>query len=283
MICNRCGAVNPDNANCCKACGALLRAPERNAWENTHTYENYDEPVYDRSAAKSPDEYFFTPSSYGEERPYSGGNARAYDSARVIERPRKKSNAPYIVTSLLSALMAAFLFALPFAKWLSYQYAAFGKNLFQGEFTLVDLVRRFMEKDSLITFMSGMGTDLGLSDMLPDAVSDKYLLGRIGAFVVAGIFALGLLLFFIFILLAVFRVRAAAGMGISAALVTILANAGFLFMVSRFQAILEQYDVFSMNLLTITVKPTPYLSIALCILIIVMCIVFSMLDRRRKY
>ena len=297
MICKSCGEINADNSKFCSACGEPLvyDVPRTRNREEPFIYDAQrtqnreealryfsEEPQFDRSHAKSPDEYFFTPKSYGEEEPYSGGSTYAYQNERVSSRPKQKSNAAFIATSLITAVLAAFNFVLPFAHWITYQYSALGTNLAQGDMNLIGLVRRFLEKDNIVTFFIDSDSDFGITELLPNSVNDKFMYGRLGAMVIGGLFALGLLLFFIFILLVLFRSRAAVGMGISASLVTILADAGFLFAMNKFCALLEKYDVMELNVLTVTLKPTPYLSIGLCALIIVMSIVFSALDRRRR-
>ncbi len=283
MICKKCGEINADGAKFCSACGASLLSEEEITRNREEALEYFsEEPAFDRSQQKSPDEYFFKPTSYGEEEPYSGGDASAYRNERVYSRPRHRSNAAFIVTSLVTALLAAFNFVLPFAHWITYQYSAFGENLAQGNMNLVDLVRRFLEKDNIVTFFIDTDTDFGITELLPDSVNDKFMYGRLGAMVIGGLFALGLLLFFIFILLVLFRSRAAVGMGISASLVTIIADAGFLFAMNKFCGLLEKYDIMELEVLTVTLKPTPYLSIGLCALIVVMSIVYAVLHGRRR-
>lgn len=289
MVCKNCGVENPDRVKFCKACGEPIAA----AWnteldeQDTVDINKPQAPVFDRSAAKSPDEYFFTPPVYGETQPYHAAGQRDYGNdfreySPEPPRPRKRSNTPYIMVSLFTVALSLLHFALPFLNWLSYRYSAFGQSFSQDDLSLLDIVKSFADSDNIISFFTGFESDWGVSNYLPDNITDKFAYGRVIAFVIAGVFAVGLLLYLLFILLALFRARAAAGMGISASLVTILASAGFLFAVDKVNSLIEKYDVFSWNIAEFKLTPAPYLSIGLSVLIIVLCITFSILDRRKK-
>lgn len=291
MICPKCSEMNPDNARFCHGCGYPFEAA---APQPRHMQPEQDEsrfapfdgePRFNKKEARSPDEYFFTPKQYGETQPYTGADRQSFDARREAPaqvRPRRRSNTPYVVTSLLTALLAVLNFVFPFLTWLGYRFTLGEYQIAQDKVSLFDFLRSFIENADLLKFLFGNGTDYGFAQFMPQALAEKYTFARIGAMIIAGIFAIALLLYLIFILLTLFRVRSAPGMGISAALITILGNVGFLFSVNKISEFVKQFSVFNMNLFQINLTSTAYLSIGLSVLIILLCVVFAALDRRKK-
>lgn len=288
MVCKNCGTENADTVKFCKACGEPIAEQwNRNAQEQEPMTDISRPRRFDKSKAKSPDEYFFTPPVYGETEPYQSTGQRRQPRREPERdpndayRPRKKGNTPYVAVSAFTAVLSLLQFALPFLKWFSYRYSAFGQSFSQEDLSLFDIVRHFAGGDNVISFFTGFQTDLGLSNYLPDSITDKFAYGRVIAFVIAGVFAVGLFLYLLFVIFALCRLPAAPGMGVSASIVTILASGGFLFAVGRLQSLIAQYDVLSLNIAQFSVTPAAYISIGLSVLIILLCITFSILDRRK--
>ena len=292
MICPKCSEMNPDNAKFCHNCGyafevVTARPRHMQPEQDDSRFAPFDEePRFNKDEARSPDEYFFTPKQYGETQPYSGADRQSFDrrSGQAEDfRSRRQSNTPYVVTSLLTALLAVPNFVFPFLSWLGYRITLGEYQIAQDKISLFDFLKSFMENGDLLKFLFGNNSDYGLAQFLPQDLADKYAIARVGAFVIAGIFALSLLFYLIFILLTLFRARSAPGMGISAAIITGLGNAGFIFAVNKMNDYVLKLDFLSLKPLQISMTSMTYLSIGLSVLIILMCVVFAALDKRKKY
>lgn len=291
MICPKCSEMNPDNAKFCHNCGYAF---EVTAQKPRHMQPEQDEsrfapfdeePRFNKNESRSPDEYFFTPKQYGETQPYSGADRSSFDRRREqVEdyRPRRQSNTPYVVVSLLTAALSVLNFVFPFLAWLGYKITLGEYQIAQDKVTLFDFLKSFMENGNLVKFLFGNGSDYGLSQFLPQDLADKYTLARLAAFVIAGIFAISLLFYLIFILLVLFRARSAPGIGISAAIINGLGNAGFILAVSKMNEYVLKLDILNLKPIQITPTSMTYLSIGLSILIFIMCVVFAALDKRKR-
>ena len=291
MICPKCSEMNPENAKFCHNCGYAFEAvtarprhmqPEQ---DDSRFAPFDDEPRFNKDEAHSPDEYFFTPKQYGETQPYSGADRQSFDRRREQAedfRPRRQNNTPYVVTSLLTALLAVLNFVFPFLTWLGYRVTLGEYQIAQDRVTLFDFLKSFMENGDLLKFIFGNRSDYGLAQYLPQDLADKYAFARIGAFVIAGVFALSLLFYLIFILLVLFRARSAPGMGISAAIVTGLGNAGFILAVNKMNEYVLKLDILNLKPLQINLTSMTYLSIGLSVLIFILCVVFAALDKRKR-
>ena len=186
------------------------------------------------------------------------------------------------MTSLFTALLAALNFIFPFLAWLGYRITLGEYQIAQDKVSLFDFLKSFMENGNVVKFLFGGNGDYGFAQFIPQDLTDKYAFARIGAFIIAGIFALSLLFYLIFILLVLFRARSAPGLGISAALVTGLGNAGFLLAVGKLNDYVLKLDILSLKPLQINPTSMTYISIGLSVLIILLCVTFAALDKRKR-
>ena len=267
MKCQQCGKTNPDAARFCGYCGCVFESePEPQA-------EPF--PVTDDS-------------SYGE--------TQAYQTEKAAQRPRfapapkawgddevpavRISKLPHIIVSVLAAIMAALQFFLVTADWVSYRYEALGRDMGHGTLRLYELCKKFFMDKNIVAFLTGLDDDLGISTLVPKKVNLKFDQGRIAALVLAVVLAISLLLYFVFIVMAVCRRRAAVPLGIIAAALNIAGCFSVLVAVDMLNSVAEQVVFLKMSSMKFSVCTAPYLCIALSAAVIVFCGVMAALRSR---
>lgn len=298
MICEHCGKNNHNSATVCRSCGQKLHRSEvRIPLRYGKTHRPADGGDTQRDKAASPNEYFPNEIYYGEQRPFQGAQGDppaaspvppaymppAYPPPYAAPVPeRRKSRAPYLVVSFLTAAVSLLCFALPFQLWVSFDYQLLGESLSNGRLTLVELARRFYENNNIVSLVTGSDNEF-LNAILPGSVQASYAQARLAALGLALVFLLALVLYVIFILMVLLRLRgAAAALGITASLLYGGASVGVMFAVRRLNEIVIEYDSVSWNLIQYKLLNAPTYALATAVLIFILCIVFAALGAGTK-
>ncbi len=282
MNCKKCGADNFDGAKFCGRCGASLQSdfaetPENNTTENIITDNSlYGEtqPFESKKQAVRKLEFAPAPKVWGE------------TEAPAALRPQRASKLPHLIVSLFTALLAALQFFLPTADWVTYNYRVVGHDLGHGSMHLYELCKKFFMDKSVVTFLTGLNDDfMGINKFIPSSVDTKFGQGRIAALALAAVLALSLLLYFVFIVLAVFRRRAAVIVGMVAGLLNIAGCFSVLVAVDMLNSGVDKINRFISEKwinIQFNVCSAPILSIALSAVIIVFCGVMAALRSREN-
>ncbi len=268
-----------------------------------------------REKASSPDEYFIS-DLYGETEPYYAKpksktrkkkreetaeyfpeysptsmqtgeyrDERTYDTYRNTESApaaRRKSRLPYILVSILTALLSVFCFVLPFQQWVSYHYEVVGYEVSDGNLTLIELAKRFYENESIVPLVTGKEDNFGIESLVTENVNGQYTQGRLLVLVIGCMFLFALLLYVIFILTALFLQRgAAATFGIIASLIFGGCTMGVMYIVKTVNDVAHD-ELSSLIYVNFDSMTAPYAALGLSALIIVLCIVFSILGAGTK-
>ena len=309
MICRHCGAKNQAGSFHCRLCGKPLpvdSAPENfDSAQTEQKYDHYDyEPEYEDIEASQPTEpYYAKPKSktrkkkreetaeyFPEYSPTSMQTGeyrdeRTYDTYRNTESApaaRRKSRLPYILVSILTALLSVFCFVLPFQQWVSYHYEVVGYEVSDGNLTLIELAKRFYENDSIVPLVTGKEDNFGIESLVPENVNGQYTQGRLLVLVIGCMFLFALLLYVIFILTALFLQRgAAATFGIIASLIFGGCTMGVMYIVKTVNDVAHD-ELSSLIYVNFESMTAPYAALGLSALIIVLCIVFSILGAGTK-
>ncbi len=114
-----------------------------------------------------------------------------YEYAQAMRRRRNAANIPYLIVTYFTALVSLLNFALPFLEWVRFQFS-------------VDMV--------------GVKIDTKLS--IVQTIDKLFKINNM---------AIGLILYIVFFLLAVFQRRSATGVGIASAVVMLLSCGAFVF------------------------------------------------------
>ena len=283
MICHHCGRDNPDDEMFCLACGEALRAepdePEVVLPEPPQQPVR-QEPVEEDYGETEP--YFATKAARRRMQREQEYRAQEYypdrDGGQLPAR-RRKSRAPFLIVSHLTAFIAALCFWLPFREWVSFHYSLLGFEISDGRLTLSELAKRFYDNRGILSLVTGTENEY-LSSMIPDYVNEQYAQGRVAALVLAIIFLVSLVLYALFILSVLFHLRgSAATFGILASLLYWGATIGAMYGVKMLNSMVVKYDDYSWNLIQFKLLEAPYVSLGLAALIIVLCIVFAILGR----
>ena len=116
MRCENCGREMGDGERICPRCGDRTFAQEESVDINSHSgSEVPPQKPFNKSAAKSPDEYFFTNDSYGETEPFDP----AKPSVRRRSRPRRRRSVPCAVVTFITFFTVVANFFVPFLTWIS--------------------------------------------------------------------------------------------------------------------------------------------------------------------
>lgn len=308
MICEHCGKNNHNSATVCRSCGEKLHRSEvRIPLRYGRTHRPGTEDAEKPQEAASPDEYFFDPTDYGDQSAYAGTpqqaaqnppyppaypqQPQAYPNAYApVQEPypvRRKSRVPYLILSHLTALASLFCFVLPLWEWVSYHFQLMDWTVADGNLPLWELAKRFYESNDLVQFIAGEKNEM-ISSMVPASLQQSYTQGRIAALAVVIVFLIALVLLVLFILMVLFHQRrAAAGFGITAALLYGGACGGVMFAVRLLNDIVLEYDDVSWNIIRLKLLDAPYIGLGVAALVFVLCIIFAALgagtDRRRRY
>lgn len=259
MICPQCGNDISEGEAFCTECGAPLEA------ELSAMFE----PPRD---------------DYGETEPYFTVAVKRHERMRQSAEPHRKSRVPYLIVSFLTALLSVLCFVLPYQEWVSYRYSLLGFHLSEGELSFSELAKRFYESKGLVSLVMGFENE-GLEEMIPESAVQEYAEGRLVALTLAVIMLAALVLYVLFILSVLLRLRgAAATFGILASLVYGGVAIGVMVAVKRLNNIVMLYDDYSWNVVQYKLLDAPYLALALAAVILLLCIVFAVLGagtRRR--
>lgn len=238
-------------------------------------------------------EYPWSPSSYGETEPYSPEKPNkerelVFEPApvRIEEQPaapqKHGSRLPYVIVSLLTVVFAVLQLLLPFAEWVAFRYQVLGQEIAGGKLNLIELGKKFLFSDNIVTFLTGLGESLDVSDYLLPSIKEKYAQGRAAGILVMAVLALSLLLLLTFAVMALTRRRGAAAVGIMAAVLNSAGCAAVFYAMGLINSILEQYDAFSWKNMQFSLGNAPTLSIALSAAVFVFSVIMAIL-RHRAY
>ena len=155
MICHHCGRDNPDDEMFCLACGEALRAepdePEVVLPEPPQQPVR-QEPVEEDYGETEP--YFATKAARRRMQREQEYRAQEYypdrDGGQLPAR-RRKSRAPFLIVSHLTAFIAALCFWLPFREWVSFHYSLLGFEISDGRLTLSELAKRFYDNRGILS------------------------------------------------------------------------------------------------------------------------------------
>ena len=259
MKCPYCGADAA--ANFCGVCGARIdRAENMNVLDN---------------------------SSYGETRPYRTKKKMArgaYGAGPAEVRPSsgRLMNFANRIVLLFTAALAVLQLFLPASKWVIFRWQIFGRQISGGKLSLFDLGWKFITQDNIVTFMTGLSSDFGLSEHLPDAVNRRFAEGRSEALVLLAVFAAGMLFNVLFVFFALFRRRIAPFAGAFAAFLNNSGSIAAVKAVETLNSVVSRYDVFSWKNISFSLGSAPYLSIALSAAIFVFCTVAAVLGFKSR-
>ena len=234
-------------------------------------------------------EHPFDPLSYGETEPYSPEQSKrepAFDFAPPPVRaeqfappPKRGGRLPYIAVSLFAALLAVLQLIMPFVEWVAFRYQALGHTIAGGKRNLIELGKKFLFSDNIVTFLTGLGDNLDVSEYLPPSAREKFAQGRAAGIVVMAIFAVSLLLFLSFAVLSLARRRAATAVGVTASVLNIAGCCATFYAMNLINSILEQYDVFSWRNMQFSLCSAPTLCVVLSVAIIVFAVLAAVFRR----
>ena len=176
MICHHCGRDKPDDEMFCLACGEALRAepdePEVVLPEPPQQPVR-QEPVEEDYGETEP--YFATKAARRRMQREQEYRAQEYypdrDGGQLPAR-RRKSRAPFLIVSHLTAFIAALCFWLPFREWVSFHYSLLGFEISDGRLTLSELAKRFYDNRGILSLVTGTENEY-LSSMIPDYVNES--------------------------------------------------------------------------------------------------------------
>ena len=215
MICPQCGNDISEGEAFCTECGAPLEA------ELSAMFE----PPRD---------------DYGETEPYFTVAVKRHERMRQSAEPHRKSRVPYLIVSFLTALLSVLCFVLPYQEWVSYRYSLLGFHLSEGELSFSELAKRFYESKGLVSLVMGFENE-GLEEMIPESAVQEYAEGRLVALTLAVIMLAALVLYVLFILSVLLRLRGvAATFGILASLVYGGVAIGVMVAVKRLRLFVER-------------------------------------------
>ena len=220
-------------------------------------------------------EYYPTSTQTGEYRDERGYDSYSYtDSAPAV---RRKSRLPYILVSILTALLSVLCFVLPFQQWVSYHYEVIGYEVSDGNLTLIELAKRFYENESIVPLVTGKEDNFGIESLVTENVNGQYTQGRLLVLVIGCMFLFALLLYVIFILTALFLQRgAAATFGIIASLIFGGCTMGVMYIVKTVNDVAHD-ELSSLIYVNFDSMTAPYAALGLSALIILLCILFAIL------
>lgn len=283
MICENCGREMGDGERICPHCDYRTFTQEEPIDINSYSgSEVPPQKPFDKSAAKSPDEYFFTNDSYGETEPFDPTKPSVRREPRRRSRPRRRRSVPCAVVTFITFFTVVANFFVPFMTWISYSFNIADYNLSHGSLNLIDLTKQFMENDGIVSFVTGFETEWNVQDILPEQLINSYSLMRVAALILAGAIALSLLMYVIYLLMLLFHTRRSAGVGISAAFINGLSCFLFLKAVEMVNTELESYRLRSYSLIMLDVSRVPQTAVWLSIAVAVLCIVIAVIDSPRR-
>lgn len=291
MKCPNCGAIIAANTPSCPICGKqLYTAVQEPLHSRQRTYRPEQEnPEYDHNAAASPDEYFLSDEYYGETAPYRSPARRGYGYGAELQRPvaARKSRVPYLITSFFASVLAVLQFITPFFEWAAFSYSLFGFGVSSGRLTLIELAWRVFVNKDIISMFTGMQDNYGIGELIPAEVREGYATARQYAILVAAVFAIGFLFYFIFIILALAQRRVGAAVtGILASLFNAAGCLSVIYFINTLNKLVTTYDGYLWNEVQFTALSMTYLSLGLSAAITVTCIIFLILGantQRKKY
>lgn len=288
MQCHNCQANNPDDAKFCKVCGESLTTFQRMMDLNYKgRTQRYSEEEYERRTSakaktrkKKASDIETDVDMYGEGaafNPVKRSETFEYTGTQRATVARDKNTPAFLVSLYLSLALAAVNFVLPFLDWMSYRITDYGSSTQ----SLFGLLMKFFGSNDIISFFAGFGVDPSYSAMLPGELNVGFFAAKIIAIVVAGLFAVGLILYLVFIILAAFRLRSSGTAGIMAAIFTIIADVVILVSLNVLNSLIANYDIFQWNLVSFTPTVLPWISIALSVVIIIMSCVIKVTGRKK--
>lgn len=273
MRCKECDAKNPEGASFCGGCGEPLGEENtENTFETEQTAQTEEQPVQTEEPAepKPPRD------EYGETQPYYAKHRRTRRTEQSYAL-RRKSRAPFILVSVLTALMSLICFALPLQTWISYNYQLLGADISEGRLTLFELAQRFYKNDTVLPLITGRTDNFGVESLIPESVNVQYAQGRFAVMILTAVFLFSLLLWVFFIIAVLCRARkTAATLGIFAAILYGACSAAVMYGVKLVREAVEQ-ESFSWIYIDIKLLDAPYIALALSALLAVLCVIFAIL------
>ncbi len=270
MECKECEAKNPEGAGFCGYCGEPLGEDNSDEQQRLRTQTEEQQEPEEASEPQPPRD------EYGETQPYYVKRKKARRPA-YSGVPRGKSRVPFILVSVLTALMSLICFALPFQMWISYNYQILGNDVSEGRLTLVELAQRFYKNDTVLPLITGRTDNFGAESLIPESVNAQYAQGRFAVMILTGVFLFSLLLWVFFIIAVICRARkTAATLGIFAALLYGSCSAAVMYGVKIVREAVEQ-ESYSWIYIDIKILDAPYITLALSALLAVMCVIFAIL------
>lgn len=287
MQCHNCQANNPEDAKYCKACGESLTTFQRMMDLNYKgRTQRYSEEEFERRASakaktrkKKASDVETDAGMYGEGaafNPVKRSETFEYTGTQRATVARSKNSPAFLVSLYVSLALAAVNFVLPFFAWMSYRLT----DYVSGTQSLFGLLTKFFGSNDMVSFLAGFDVDSYYSSMLPGELNGGFFAAKIIAIVIAGLFAVGLIFYLIFIILAAFRLRSSGTLGIMAAVFTIIADVVILVSLSVLNIVIANYDIFQWNLVSFTPTVLPWISIALSVVIIIMSCVIKVTGRK---
>lgn len=195
---------------------------------------------------------------------------------RDPRRRRSAANVPYIIVTYFTALVSLLNFAMPFLEWVRFQFRVdvVGVNIDAklSPFEIAD--RLFKISDTKDLFGDSINNFLSW-DVVPDFLGNTYsklnaalAFAKIAVLIVFSVAVIGLVLYLVFFLLALFRRKSATGFGIAAAVTMLLAGGGFIFSIMYISAQTNG---------AITLESAPYQLVALSVVMIILISIMSVL------
>lgn len=244
------------------------RAPQ----PRTTMHRSYAAPrravAYDHQAIDDYDDHF-------ENNKYEK-TQREPSYPRQKRRPRSVLSIPYIVVTYFTALVSLLNFVMPFLDWVHFRFSVPMLNVnIDEKLNPFMIIQKLFTIDDVNTLLKGAVQDYSNWDVFPDFIGTKtealnsaLFFAKIASALIFSVFAIGLLLYVVFFVLALFQRKSATGFGIAGAVCMLLSGGGF---VLGMTYIAKQTEGL------VSILNAPFQLIALSVVLIVLMAVMAIL------
>ncbi len=160
-----------------------------------------------------------------------------YEYAQAMRRRRNAANIPYLIVTYFTALVSLLNFALPFLEWVRFQFSVdmVGVKI-DTKLSIVQTIDKLFKINNVNDMLGDSINNILSWDVVPDFLGKNYdklnsalAFSKLAALIIFSFMAIGLILYIVFFLLAVFQRRSATGVGIASAVVMLLSCGAFVF------------------------------------------------------
>ncbi|MEE0843444.1 MAG: hypothetical protein U0L75_03855, partial [Ruminococcus sp.] len=144
---------------------------------------------------------------------------------------------PYLIVTYFTALVSLLNFALPFLEWVRFQFSVdmVGVKI-DTKLSIVQTIDKLFKINNVNDMLGDSINNILSWDVVPDFLGKNYdklnsvlAFSKLAALIIFSFMAIGLILYIVFFLLAVFQRRSATGVGIASAVVMLLSCGAFVF------------------------------------------------------